>query len=189
MQSYDYSRREGVELITWERFAALSRTLAEMLAGAGVECIVGVARAGLFPAAAVACALRRDLHPVRVSRREDDEVKHAHPVWKVDVSDEVAGKVVAVVDEIADTGETLEVVAARARERGAARIVTACLVQHTWASPAPDFVALTTDALVIFPWDRQVYADGRWTLHPELEDALRRQGLTPDAPDHSGSAV
>jgi hypothetical protein len=101
----------------------------------------------------------------------------------VDVSAEVAGKTVAVVDEMADTGETLAVVAARARELGAARIVTACLLKHSWAAPSPDVVALTTDALVVFPWDREVYAAGRWMLHPELEDALRQQGLTPDVLD------
>ena len=180
MHSYDYASRHGVEPISWDRFAALARTLAEMLAGAGAECIVGVARAGLFPATAVACALRLDLYPVRITRRENDEVKHAHPVWKVDMSADVAGKVVAVIDEIADTGETLELVAARALERGAVRVVTACLVSHTWASPAPDVVALFTDALVLFPWDREVYAHGAWNIHPSLPTRSSSNGKPRD---------
>ena len=50
MQSYDYSHRQGVEEISWERFAQLSATLTEKLAGIGVETVVGIARAGLFPA-------------------------------------------------------------------------------------------------------------------------------------------
>jgi len=33
-------------------------------------------------------------------------------------------------------------------------------------------VALVTDALVVFPWDKRVYIDGEWRLHPELEDAM-----------------
>jgi hypothetical protein len=37
-------------------------------------------------------------------------------------------------------------------------------------------VALVTDALVIFPWDKQVYVEGNWQPHPELEEALRLQG-------------
>ena len=139
--------------------------------------IVGIARAGLFPATAVACALRRELFPVRVTRRVNDVVTHQHPVWKVDVSPEVAGKVVAVVDEMADTGETLTLVAQRVTELGAARIITASLVAHSWAQPQPEVVALQTDALVIFPWDKQVYDGAHWQPHPELSEALRLQGI------------
>ena len=93
----------------------------------------------------------------------------------MDVSSEVAGKVVAVVDEMADSGETLALVAARVRELGAARVVTASLVAHSWADPRPDHAALVTDALVIFPWDKEVLVDGQWQTHPELAAALDAQ--------------
>lgn len=173
MQSYDYRQRQGVEEVTWEQFAQLAATLAEKLAGA--ETIIGIARAGLFPATAVACALRRELYPVRITRRHNDEVVHAQPVWKVDVPDDLNGQVVAIVDEMADTGETLALVAQRAREKGASQVITATLFAHSWANPMPDVVARVTNALVIFPWDKQVYVDGMWRPHPELEQALAAQ--------------
>ena len=176
MQSYDYAHRQGVKEISWDEFAALSARLAEELDRAGAEVVVGIARAGLFPATAVACSLRRELYPVRVTRRMNDEVVRTSPVWKVPVSPEVKGKVVAVVDEIADTGETLALVADSVRANGAARVVTACLVSHTWANPAPDVYALLTDALVIFPWDRRVLMAGKWQPHPEIVAALKAQG-------------
>ena len=175
MKSYDYSQRKGVEEITWERFASLAAKLAERLANENIEIVVGIARAGLFPATAVACALRKELFPVRITRRLNDQITFQQPVWKVDVSKEVGGKIVAVIDEIADTGETLQIVAERVREQGAARVTTACLVSHSWARPAPDQVALVTDALVIFPWDKQVYQDGNWQAHPELAAPLKLQ--------------
>jgi hypoxanthine phosphoribosyltransferase len=176
MHSYDYAHRQGVREISWEEFAALSARLAEELAEAGVEAIVGIARAGLFPATAVACNLRREMYPARVTRRVNDKVVHKSPVWKVPVSPEVKGQVVAVVDEIADTGETLALVANSIRENGAVRVVTACLVSHTWASPAPDMSVLITDAFVIFPWDRLVLIEGEWQPHPEIVAALKAQG-------------
>ena len=175
MKSYDYSQRKGVEEISWERFAGLAATLAQRLAVENIEVVVGIARAGLFPATAVACALRKELFPVRITRRQNDLVTFQQPVWKVDVSKEVESKVVAVIDEIADTGETLRLVEQRVQERGAVRVVTACLVGHSWARPAPNIVALVTDALVIFPWDKQVYQDGKWQAHPELVEALKLQ--------------
>jgi uncharacterized protein len=175
MKSYDYSTRKGVEEISWEQFAGLAARLAERLSSYGIEVVIGIARAGLFPATAVACALRKELFPVRITRRVNDLVTFQRPVWKVDVSKEVEGKVVAVIDEIADTGETLRLVAQRVQEQGAERVVTACLVSHSWAKPAPGQIVLVTDALVIFPWDKQVYLDGRWQSHPELVDALKFQ--------------
>lgn len=183
MQSYDYIHRQGVEEISWERFAELAAELTQELAGAEVEIIVGIARAGLFPATAVACSLRSEFYPVRVTRRLNDEVIFDRPTWKVDVSSEVNRKTVAVIDEIADTGETLALVAERVRALGAVRVVTASLVSHSWANPVPDVVALVTDALVLFPWDRRVYIGGEWQLHPELVEALALQEAGPEELD------
>lgn len=181
MKSYDYAHRQGIEEITWERFGELSRALTEKLAGNQVDMVIGIARAGLFPGTAVACALRRELNPVRVTRRVNDVVQYKSPIWRVDVPATVAGQKVAVVDEIADTGETLALVAARTLERGARQVWTLSLVAHSWANPAPDFTALITDALIVFPWDKQVLTSDGWRMHPELESALRAQGRQDDA--------
>ncbi len=175
MKSYDYAHRQGVRTISWEEFATLAAQLAEALEQAGVEVIVGVARAGLIPATVVACNLRRELYPVRITRRINDEVRFLSPVWRVPVSPEVAGKVVAVVDEIADTGETLALVRSSVQECGASRVITACLVRHSWANPVPTISLLVTDELVIFPWDQQVFMEGQWQPHPEIVAALAAQ--------------
>jgi len=176
VKSYDYTNRDGFVPITWEGFAELTRALAEGLYVEGVEAVVGIARPGLFPATQVAMHLRTELFPVRVTRRVADLPTYEHPVWKVPVSPEVAGKVVAVIDEIADTGESLAVVAEEARRLGAARVITATLAAHTWAHPRPDVCPLVTDALVLWPWDQRVLAAGNWTAHPELEQAAASQG-------------
>ena len=175
MKSYDYTHRKGTEEISWERFGELSRALTEQLAGKQIDIVIGIARAGLFPATAVACALRRELYPVRVTRRVNDVVQYKSPIWRVDVPATVAGQRVAVIDEIADTGETLAIVAARASERGARRVWTLSLVAHSWADPQPDFTALTSDALFLFPWDKQVLTTDGWQMHPELEAAIKAQ--------------
>ena len=147
----------------------------EELAPFNIEAVVGTARAGLFPATAVCLMLRRELYPARISRRVNDEVKFQHPQWIVDVAAEVKDKIVAVVDEIADTGETLAVVAERVKQRGAKQVIAASFIAHSWAEPMPDVVALISDALVMFPWDEQVYINGQWQPHPELIEALKHQ--------------
>ena len=155
-----------------EEVAALSRDLAETLEDAVPELVVGIARAGLFPAFVVAAALRRELCVIRISRRVDEEVTFEHPVWRVPLPSTITGRVVAVVDEIADTGETLALVRHSAAEHGAARVVTATLVAHSWASQQPDVVAISSDELVVFPCDARILVGGRWVPHPEVEAAI-----------------
>ena len=175
MKSYDYTHRKGIEEISWERFGELIRILTEKLGDKQIDIVVGIARAGLFPATALACTLRRELCPVRVTRRVNDVVQYESPIWRVDVPSTVAGQRVAVIDEIADSGETLAIVAARAQERGARQVWTVSLIAHSWADPQPDITALVSDALVIFPWDKQVFLDGAWQTHPEIEAAIKLQ--------------
>ncbi len=175
MRSYDYAHRKGVREMSWEEFASLAAQVAEGLAECGVDTIVGVARAGLFPATAAACALRCEFYPARITRRIGDQVVYDSPQWKVPVSTEVAGKVVGVVDEIADTGETLSLVGEQVRLLGAKQVVTACVASHSWADPMPDICPLTSDEFVIFPWDRRVLIDGRWQPHPEIVAGLAAQ--------------
>jgi hypothetical protein len=180
MQSYDYAQRKGVRNISWDDFVILSGQLTEKLAPHNPQVIIGIARAGLLPATLVASSLRRELFPIRLTRRVNDVAVFTSPVWKVLVPSEVRGQAVAIIDEIADTGETLAEAAQKVRQLGARRVVTATLVSHTWTNPMPDLTALVTDEFVIFPWDRQVYADGRWQPHPEIIAGLKAQGLEPD---------
>ncbi len=179
MKSYDYAHRSGVRQISWQDFSGLSRHLAEQLESYHPQLVLGIARAGLFPATAVACSLRCELFPIRLTRRQDDRVIYDHPAWKVPVPPEVAGKVVAIIDEIADSGETLAIAARQAASLQASRVVTACLVSHSWAEPAPQVTALVSDEFIIFPWDSQVLDDGRWITHPEIEAGLKAQGRDP----------
>jgi hypothetical protein len=153
----------------------MSQELAERLEGERPDYVVGVARAGVFPAMVIASALRCQLLAVRLSRRVDEEVRFEHPVWHLPVPPVVRDKTVVVVDEITDSGETLECVRASAVEQGAARVLSAALVAHSWAEPQPDVVALVSDELVIFPWDERILENGRWIPLSEVEDAIAAQ--------------
>ena len=176
MKSYDYAHRDGVHSLSWDDFAGLCRQLSEQIAVYQADMIIGIARAGLFPATGVALHLRRDLYPLRVTRRVNDEVVYDDPIWRVPLSPDVSGKRVVIVDEIADSGKTLAMVAAEAFRLGAEQVHTASLVRHSWCDPIPDACALVTDQLVIFPWDQQVLIDGKWKPHPEILEALKMQG-------------
>jgi hypoxanthine phosphoribosyltransferase len=179
-QSYDYNQRVGVHKIGWESFSSACDLLVEGLAAEEIEMVIGIARGGLFPATVVASCLRCEMFPTRVSRRIGDRVVHKKPMWKMAIPKEVGGKIVAVIDEIADSGETLSLVTREVLEKGAKKVITASLVAHSWANPLPDYTSLISDALILFPWDRKVFTEGEWQLHPEIVEALKTQGLSPN---------
>jgi hypothetical protein len=64
----------------------------------------------------------------------------------------------------------------RALALSAAEVRSAVMYAHTWGTDAPDYIGLISDALLINPWDREVFADGAFRLHPEYVQALRAQG-------------
>ena len=173
MQPYDYSQRSGVEPVSWERFEHLVRILAEQIESFEPQLILGIARGGLFPATMLSYILRREFYPVRLTRRLNDTVVREQPIWLVRPPEKVAGRRVLLVDEIADSGNTLALAGEEVRRLGASDVRTATLFAHTWADPRPDFVALTSDALILNPWDREVLVEGQWATHPELAAALR----------------
>jgi hypoxanthine phosphoribosyltransferase len=173
IESYDYARRKGTRELGWDTCTDLAAGLAEALEPLRIDAVVGIARGGLIPAATVALSLRREMFPIRLSRRVNDEVKYDSPVWWIRVPPDVAGLRVAVVDEIADSGETLRLARQAVVDAGAVDVVTTCLVQHSWAQPEPTFSGLISDELIIFPWKRRVLRNGVWRPHPELQAALR----------------
>lgn len=176
MKSYDYIHRTGVRRISWADFARLAALLSEGLEPFQPHIILGNAKGGLFPATLVACSLRREFFPIRLTRRINDQVKYEQPVWKVPPPQDVAGNIVAIVDEISDSGNTMAMIADHVIGLGASQVITATLVSHSWAEPAPQVCSLVTDEFVIFPWDRRVLEKGKWRPHPEVAAGLKAQG-------------
>ena len=175
MKSYDYSHRLGVKQISWDDFDTLVKRLAELVVPYHPQMILGVARGGLFPATSVACSLRCEFFPIRLTRRLNDVVVYDQPVWKIPIPPAAAGKVVVIIDEIADSGQTLAMVADSTIAVGAAQVVTASLVSHSWSKPFPQVTALVSDEFIVFPWGRQILVDGKWVTHPEIEAGLEAQ--------------
>ena len=174
MKGYGYQTRQGVRDLTWLNFVSLCEKIAEQLSQKDITAIVGIVRAGLLPAAAIAGMLRVELFPIRLTRRQRDCVATGDPEWKVDFrSSGLAGEVAAVIDEIADRGKTMQMAAERAR--GVKRIVTAVCAAHSWAEPRSDIVGLQSDAPMMFPWDECVLQNGVWQLYLELAEAAALQ--------------
>jgi hypoxanthine phosphoribosyltransferase len=179
--NYDYSNRKGVHPISWEDFHGLCKALVSSAANFRPEIILPIGRGGYYPGTLIAHLLQAEIYPVRLSRRVHDIVKYKEPQWIMAPPAAIAGHRVLVVDEICDSGETLLVVKDKCLELGAPAVKCAVLYAHTKAIQVPDYVGIITDELLLNPWDREIFRDGAFHFHPEYAEALRHQGIEPQA--------
>jgi hypoxanthine phosphoribosyltransferase len=77
---------------------------------------------------------------------------------------DLGGRDVLLVDDVADTGSTLETAVEKIlKPRNPRTVRTATLLIKPWSKSKPDYTAASTDAWVVFPWERMetVRAVGR----------------------------
>jgi hypothetical protein len=162
---------KGVLEVDWPLFGELSRALALKVARDWQpDLVLGVATAGVIPGATVAAILDRPFQSIAVSRRyrtDDGD----HPVVLHGAPAEVQDRLVLVVDETCDSGETLRLAKAAVQEAGAREVRTA--VGFRTGYYEPDYHALATEATIVLPWDREILLSGELVTNPVYSEALR----------------
>jgi hypoxanthine phosphoribosyltransferase len=165
----DHSIRPAkIRELTWAGFDRLVRALARRISRTFIpEVVVGVAHGGVFVGGALASALGCEFHPVRISRRSRDNRIRRSPRMFGRMPLELKGKRALIVDDVASSGDTLQLATKLAIKAGAAEALTACLVTRAGGFK-PGWTALSSSELVIFPWDYEpVTEDRRFSVGPE----------------------
>ncbi|QSQ20173.1 phosphoribosyltransferase domain-containing protein [Pyxidicoccus parkwayensis] len=174
----DQSRKKSaaVRELTWAEFDRAVQDLAGAIRESfSPQAVVGVAHGGVFVGGALSSALGCEFFPVRISRRSRDRGEGARtrgaPKPSGEMPRELKGRRVLIVDDVASSGDTLELATALAREVGAKQVETACLVARPEGF-APDYAALATASLVVFPWDYEpATGDARFDEDPDKAGA------------------
>lgn len=163
------------ELPTWEEVYDLARGLAYRVAEDRFrpDLLVGIGRGGYTPGRLLADFLhKKALTAFRIEHYTAgaEKTERARVVGSLD--EDLSGLRVLVVDDVNDSGETLEAAVGFLRERGAASVRTAVLQQKVTTGFAADYAA-------------QRVEEWRWIVYPwaVIEDAtafLRRMDPRPD---------
>lgn len=158
--------------LSWEMFGELCRALALRVArDFDPDLVVGIARAGVFPGAVVASVLRKDFYALTISRREGGELVRERPAVLSAAPLQCQGRRILLVDEITSSGDTMRLGLASIRDRNPAEIRTATsFARH--GGYQPDYVALQTDATIIFPWDRKIFEGEDLVVNPRYDDVI-----------------
>ena len=119
------------------------------------QVIVGVSRGGWPPARIMSDLLQNsNLANIKVEFYKDIGVRAKKPRITQPVTSDVAGKRVLVVDDVSDTGHSLQVVVNHLRHKSVRDIKVCTLYLKPKSVFKPDFYARVTRKWVIFPWER-----------------------------------
>lgn len=154
---YQQKKRLPYEMVGWEVFYQLARKLVQRIRESGFtpDLIVAISRGGLVPARVLADQL--NLFDLATLKVEHYHAMHKEPLARVryPLMAEVAGRQVLLVDDVSDTGDSLQVAIAHLLERGRpAQLKTAVLHHKLVSHYLPDYFAekVVDWRWIIYPW-------------------------------------
>ncbi|HLT15782.1 MAG TPA: phosphoribosyltransferase [Acidimicrobiales bacterium] len=144
------------EVLTYERFGEAARELTTTIVESGYEpdWIVCIARGGLIVGGAIGYALPlKNIATLNVEFYTDVDERLEVPVVLPPVLDlvDLAHTKVLVVDDVADTGETLKLVVEMLRP-SVEEVRSAVLYEKSRSVVKPDYSWRKTEAWIDFPW-------------------------------------
>ncbi len=118
------------------------------------DVIVGVSRGGWPPARVLSDLLENpNLANVKAEFYVGVAETKGEPNLTQPVSVNVSGKKVLVVDEVADTGKSLQLIRDHLKAKGASEVRIATIYLKPWSIVKPDYYAKKTNRWVVFPWE------------------------------------
>lgn len=150
------NRELEFEVPTWKQIYNMLLNLADKIRYNGFkpDLIVGVSRGGWPPARVISDLMgNANLANVRAEFYTGVAETKEEPVLTQPVSVKVAGKKVLIVDEIADTGKSLNLVKGHIIEKGASEVRIATVYYKPWSIVKPDYYEKETSCWVVFPWE------------------------------------
>ena len=146
------------EIPSWDQIYVLLLNLAETVRKSGFEAevIVGVSRGGWIPARIMSDLLG---NPKLANVSTEyyvgvTETKHK-PILTQPISLPVKDKKLLVVDDVADSGESLKLVEAHLKKEDASEIRIATIYYKPWSVTVPHYYQKETNSWVIFPWEQK----------------------------------
>jgi hypoxanthine phosphoribosyltransferase len=163
--------RSEWEVLTWERFGAASRELAQMIADDGYrpDLVLAVARGGLFTAGALGYSLGvKNTFTINVEFYSGIDERLPMPIVLPPVPNlvDLEGARVLIADDVADTGHTLELVRSFC-EGKVAEARTAVIYQKPRSVIDCHYVWKATDRWIDFPWSSLPVVTGAGDAHSD----------------------
>jgi hypoxanthine phosphoribosyltransferase len=118
------------------------------------DLIVAIARGGVVPARILSDLLETpNLSFMQIEFYTSINQTLQEPILKQTLTTNVTGKKILLIDDISDTGKSLQLAKNHLQQKGAIEIRTATLYGKPQSVTTPDFYEKQTTDWVVFPWD------------------------------------
>jgi len=144
--------------LSWRDIEELAEKLADKIsADYEPDVLVGILRGGVTVAHLLSDLLNfRMIYPIGCNSYVDVAKRFKVKVYSPLALDDLSGKRVLLVDDVADEGLTLEaVVKHELTPRNPREIRVATLHMKPWCKFKPDYYVQITDSWIIYPWERR----------------------------------
>jgi hypoxanthine phosphoribosyltransferase len=144
------------EVATWNQIYAMLFSQAEKIRQSGFkpDVIVGITRGGWIPARVLSDLLEiPDLATIGVEFYLGVAETRNAPVLTQRVSAGVEGKKALLVDDVADTGKSLQLAKEHILQQGATEVRIATVYRKPFSIIKPDYYEKETRRWVVFPWE------------------------------------
>lgn len=152
------------------------------------DIIIGIARGGWIPARLLSDIFEREnpecvLASMKIEFYQSIGNRRDRPIVTQDVSWSIRGKKVLIIDDLADTGTSLQTAAEYLTYRGPEDIKIATLYYKPWSKLRPDYFIETTDAWVVFPHEYYEFMNERASMEEKSKEDLQNEFLELKIPE------
>ncbi len=147
-----------IETPSWNQIHVFLVQLAEKIKESGFnpDIIVGVARGGWIPARIMSDMLENHkLANISAEFYVNIGKTKQQPVITQPISTTVKNMKVLVVDDLADSGESLKLVTDHLEKQGAQEIKIATIYYKPWSTIVPHYFEKQTRNWIVFPWEQK----------------------------------
>lgn len=179
---------QAYEVISWDDIGELTFRLAQKILATNqkYDRLIALARGGVSITQALADALAvKKISVVQTEMYTGINEKMPTPVVIQPLASVIKDERVLVVDDLADSGETLLFISQYLCAQGPKDIKMATLFRKPWTKVSPDFYVADSESWVIFPWEvRETIQTlmAMWTSkgdhQSQIEENLQSLGYT-----------
>lgn len=166
---------QAYEVLTWPEVGANCLTLAKKIIESGetFDRIVALARGGVSISQSLADHLAvKKISVIRSELYTGVETKAKAPIITESLSSNIKGERILLIDDLADTGESLLFAKQYLYAHGPSEVKTATLASKPWTKLEPDFFVFSSKAWIIFPWETREHIN-------TLSSMWKEKGIKP----------
>ena len=167
-------------ILSWRDVYNLTLQLSERIVNSGFipDVIVGIARGGWIPARILSDVLYANtLQNIRIEYYTDVGAKGKEPRITQPLTGSMEKKTMLLVDEVADTGDTLVHAVEHVKKLGVDDVRSAVLHYKPTSIVKPDYYMVETTSWTVYPWENRASIIDLVRIFKEEDESLTMKDI------------